>query len=106
MYSSERFSPVPDAPTVDELGFPELGGSKFANNGLVAAAPGTPDDILAILQEAFDSALQDPDVVAGINQSGMDVVRLDSEETASAVADMDGIIAEYLETVRLKSQAQ
>lgn len=106
MYSSERFGPVPDAPTVDELGYPELGGSKFANNGLVAAAPGTPDDILAILSEAFDNALQDSDVVAGINRAGMDVVPLTTDETASAVADMDGIVSQYLETVRQKSQAQ
>lgn len=106
MYSSERFAPVPDAPTVDELGYPELGGSKFANNGLVAAAPGTPDDALAILQAAFDRALQDPDVVAGINNAGMDVVRLSAQETADAVSGMDGIVTEYIDTVRAKSQAQ
>ena len=106
MYSSERFGPVPDAPTVDELGFPELGGSKFANNGLVAAAPGTPDDILQILADAFDSALQDADVIAGINNAGMGVERLTPDETAEVVEGMDGIVSEYIDTVRQKSQAQ
>ena len=106
MYSSERFGPVPDAPTVDELGFPELGGSKFANNGLVAAAPGTPDDILEILANAFDSALQDADVIAGINNAGMGVDRLTPDETAEVVEGMDGIVSEYIDTVRQKSQAQ
>ncbi len=106
MYSSERFGPVPDAPTVDELGYPELGGSKFANNGLVAAAPGTPDSALDVLQQAFSNALADPAVVEGINNAGMDIVPLTPSETSSAVSDMNGIVQEYLETVRQKSQAQ
>ena len=106
MYSSERFGPVPDAPTVDELGYPELGGSKFANNGLVAAAPGTPDSAIETLSEAFANALADPAVIEGINNAGMDIVPLTPAETADAVAGMDGIVSEYIDTVRAKSQAQ
>ncbi len=106
MYSSERFGPVRDAPTVDELGYPELGGSKFANNGLVAAAPGTPDSAIEVLQEAFSNALADSSVAEGINRAGMAVDPLTPAETAEAVAGMDSIVQEYLETVREKSQAQ
>ena len=93
-------------PTVTELGFPALGGGKFANNGLVAAPPGTPDDIMEQLVASFDKALQDPDVVANINKKGMAVQRLTSAETAEVVKGMDGIVSEYLELVRAKSQSQ
>ena len=106
MYSSERFGPVPDAPTVDELGYPELGGSRFANNGLVAAAPGTPDAVLERLATAFDNALRNTTVVDGINSAGMAVDRLTPAETAEAVAGMDAIVSQYIDTVRRKSQAQ
>lgn len=106
MYSSERFGPVPDAPTVDELGFSELGGSKFANNGLVAAAPGTPDSAVEALQTAFNNALADASVADGIAKAGMGIEPLTPAETAETVSGMDGIVSEYIDVVRQKSQAQ
>ena len=106
IYEDDRFAPLPDVPTVKELGFPQLGGGKFANNGLVAASPGTPDDIVKKLSESFDRALQDPDVIAGINKKGMAVSRLSPAETSSVVDGMSGIVSEYLELVRAKSQSR
>ena len=106
MYTSERFAPTPDVPTVDELGFPELGGSKFANNGLVAAPPGTPDDVVDALAAAFQNALENPDVIAGINKAGMAVAPLSPDETDGVVSGMAEFIAQYIDVVRAKSQAQ
>lgn len=106
IYEDDRFAPLPDVPTVKELGFPELGGGKFANNGLVAAAPGTPKDIVEKLSASFDKALQDPEVVAGINKKGMAVARLSPSETSTVVDGMSGIVSEYLELVRAKSQSR
>jgi tripartite-type tricarboxylate transporter receptor subunit TctC len=106
IYEDERFAPLPDVPTVTELGFPELGGGKFANNGLVAAPPGVPDDIMKQLIDSFDKALQDPDVVANINKKGMAVKRLTQAETDEVVKGMDSIVVEYLELVRAKSKSQ
>ncbi|HCH35574.1 MAG TPA: hypothetical protein DEU64_02805, partial [Dehalococcoidia bacterium] len=64
------------------------------------------DDIVKKLSESFDRALQDPDVIAGINKKGMAVSRLSPAETSSVVDGMSGIVSEYLELVRAKSQSR
>ena len=83
-----------------------MGGGKFANNGLVAAPPGVPDDVMKQLVDSFDKALQNPDVVANINKKGMAVKRLTQAETDAVVKGMDSIVVEYLELVRAKSKSQ
>ena len=104
MYATDRFDLTPDVPTVVELGYADLAG--FANNGLVAAAPGTPDEYVEIIATAFDNALQDQAVVEAIAARGMAVDRLTPSETAEAVSGMDGVVAENIETVRQRSQSQ
>lgn len=104
MYADERFALTPDVPTVGELGFGDLAG--FANNGMVAAAPGTPDDIVEIIATAFDNALQNAEVAQKIADRGMAVARLTPQETRDAVAGMDGVVSTNIETVRQRSQSQ
>ena len=45
-------------------------------------------------------------MIEGINNAGMGVERLTPDETADVVEGMDGIVSEYIDTVRQKSQAQ
>lgn len=56
--SEKRMENIPDVPTFRELGFDLVEG---AYRG-VAAPPGTPDEIVKILAEAFDKTMKDPEV--------------------------------------------
>jgi len=104
MFSDERFEQVPDAPTISELGHTSVGGATLANNGMVMAPPGTPDDVLKILSESMNRALTDPEVIAAIHDRGMAVSVLTPAEAAAAVEGMFGIVDENIDIVRAKSQ--
>ena len=56
--SEERMDVIPDVPTFKELGYDIVEG---AYRG-VAAPPGTPDEIVKILADAFDKVMKDPEV--------------------------------------------
>lgn len=68
--SKSRYAPLPDTPTVFELGHPELEIEFW--NGLFAPA-GTPAPVIARLNAALRYALADPGVVKTFEASGMDV---------------------------------
>ena len=103
MYSDDRFEQVPDAPTISELGFPDVGGATLANNGMVMAPPGTPDDVLKILSDSMNKALEDPDVVAAIHERGMAVSTLTPDTASEAVESMFGIIDANIDIVRQRA---
>jgi tripartite-type tricarboxylate transporter receptor subunit TctC len=56
--SEERMEVLPNVPTFKELGYDVVEG---AYRG-VAAPPGTPDEIVKILADAFDKVMKDPEV--------------------------------------------
>jgi len=55
--SETRMDVLADVPTFKELGYPIVEG---AYRG-VAAPPGTPDDVVTVLAEAFDKVMKDPE---------------------------------------------
>ncbi|MBK6008625.1 tripartite tricarboxylate transporter substrate binding protein BugE [Ramlibacter ginsenosidimutans] len=69
---SEKRSPaLPDVPTYAELGFPEMGGGGWF--GVVAPA-GTPPEIVARLNAAFHKAMQNPEFVRRMADSGATLI--------------------------------
>ena len=56
--SEVRMEVLPDVPTFKELGYDVVEG---AYRG-VAAPPGTPDEIVKILADAFEKVMKDPEV--------------------------------------------
>jgi tripartite-type tricarboxylate transporter receptor subunit TctC len=64
--SEERMDVLADVPTFKELGYPIVEG---AYRG-VAAPPGTPDDVIKVLAEAFDKVMKDPEVKKKMDQNG------------------------------------
>lgn len=65
------FEPQASVPGVDDastVGLPEL--SQITVERMVAAPPGLPDDIRAVLNSALDQAVRDPDVVAWAREAG------------------------------------
>ena len=79
--SKKRWFAAPDVPTVDEAGVPGLDLS----NWLGAYAPkGTPKDIVAKLNAAFDGAMADPAVREADRRSG-------HGDAAARAADPGGV---------------
>lgn len=64
--SEERMEVLSDVPTFKEQGYDIVEG---AYRG-VAAPPGTPDEIVKVLADAFDKVMKDPDVKKKMDQNG------------------------------------
>jgi tripartite-type tricarboxylate transporter receptor subunit TctC len=64
--SEERMEVLPDVPTFKELGYDIVEG---AYRG-AAAPPGTPDDRVAYLAEAFEKVMKDPGVLQKMKENG------------------------------------
>jgi tripartite-type tricarboxylate transporter receptor subunit TctC len=64
--SETRMDVLPDVPTFKELGYDVVEG---AYRG-VAAPPGTPDEIVKILANAFEAVHKDPEVKKKMDQNG------------------------------------
>jgi tripartite-type tricarboxylate transporter receptor subunit TctC len=65
--SIKRIPRLPDTPTIAESGLPD-----FESNGSfgIVAPAGTPADVIARLNEAFVTVLNDPDIVKRIRELG------------------------------------
>ena len=64
--SETRMDVLPDVPTFKEQGYDVVEG---AYRG-VAAPPGTPDDVVKVLADAFEKVHKDPDVKKKMDQNG------------------------------------
>lgn len=74
--SEERVSWLPDVPTFRELGYDIVEG---AYRG-VAVPPGTPREVIRVLEDAFDKVMQDPQVVEQMDKLGFKIEHMRSEE--------------------------
>jgi len=106
VYSKERLPWGPDIPSVAEIGYPKLAGSKLLNSGLVAAPGGTPPEIMKILEDSFQKAVRDPDVVAKLKESGQTVAPMSAADTRIAVGEMDVLLGEFRDVVKARKDAQ
>jgi tripartite-type tricarboxylate transporter receptor subunit TctC len=73
----KRTAILPDLPTMDEAGLEGFDASTW--HGLVAPA-GTPPQVIAILHDAADKALHDPDLQAALGKLGVDIAGGTPEE--------------------------
>jgi tripartite-type tricarboxylate transporter receptor subunit TctC len=64
--SETRMDVLADVPTFKELGYNIVEG---AYRG-VAAPPGTPDEVVKVLADAFDKVMKDPEVKKKMDQNG------------------------------------
>jgi tripartite-type tricarboxylate transporter receptor subunit TctC len=72
---------IPDVPTFRELGYDIVEG---AYRG-VAAPPGTPDEIIKYLANAFDKTMKDPEVKKKMDQNGFKTEYMGPEESLALV---------------------
>ena len=80
--STKRFPRLPDIPTIAESGLP--GFESNGSFGIVAPA-GTPADVIATLNAAFVTVLNDPDIVERIRALGAEPLPMTPAEFASFV---------------------
>jgi len=87
---SEKRSPaLPDVPTYGELGFPQMGGGGWF--GVVAPA-GTPAPVIAKLNAAIHKAMQHPDFVKKMDESGATLI---PGTPAQFAKDIEQAVARY-----------
>ncbi|ANG63379.1 hypothetical protein A8C75_13475 [Marinobacterium aestuarii] len=65
-YGEERNPQLPETPTAKELGYDVIS----CLNNVWWAPGGTPADVVSVLQNALASALEDPELIAAIEQKG------------------------------------
>jgi tripartite-type tricarboxylate transporter receptor subunit TctC len=81
--SKTRMTEVPDAPTMAEVGYPEV-DSEFVWFGLIAPAK-TPESAIRSLHEIFAKAVASPDVKAKLDSQGITVASSTPEELATRI---------------------
>lgn len=79
--SETRMDVLPDVPTFKEQGYDVVEG---AYRG-VAAPPGTPDDVVKILADAFEKVHKDPEVKKKMDQNGFKTEFLGPEASLALV---------------------
>jgi tripartite-type tricarboxylate transporter receptor subunit TctC len=79
--SDKRMDVLPDVPTFKELGYDIVEG---AYRG-VAAPPGTPDDVIKILANAFEKVHKDPEVKKKMDQNGFKTELMGPEASLALV---------------------
>jgi tripartite-type tricarboxylate transporter receptor subunit TctC len=85
--SAQRYSLLPDVPTVAESGVPELKGfESLAWNGVLVAA-GTPRDVVDRINSALNAALHDPAVKERLKAAGLEPVGGTPEQFAKLILD-------------------
>jgi tripartite-type tricarboxylate transporter receptor subunit TctC len=87
---------LPDAPTVASVGYD---GFDMATTWGVMAPPGTPDDVVAALNEAVCKTVAAPEVQEALKQNGLTAVCMSPEESKQFVADTETRVDKVQELV-------
>ncbi|MBR1781565.1 MAG: tripartite tricarboxylate transporter substrate binding protein [Oscillospiraceae bacterium] len=95
VYSTERLAGYPDVPTMGELGYYDqwLGSSRC-----IVAPAGTPDNVLAFYEQAFQALMEDPDYLQAAESAGMFTDYMNREETGALIQQQQAF-TESLESV-------
>jgi len=90
---TEKWAVAPQIPMLKDMGLASAGLASWFG---LAAAPGTPKEIIDKLNKAFVAAAKDPEVRAKIEDSGLTVVTSSPEEMARMMvadtADIDKLV--------------
>ena len=92
--ASDQRSPVcPDAPTFQECGYDLVEGCYRG----VSVPPGTPDEIVNIIAEAFDKVNRNPEFQQKMEELGYQMIYLGPEEYEKHVRERTVYYTELLE---------
>ncbi len=95
VFSDERFDPLPDVPTAQELG---IDLTMYTTRGLVGPA-GLPEERVQVLYEGFSKAMQEPEFVETMNDIGLGIRDLPADEYTEFLADVRVMAMDALRSV-------
>jgi tripartite-type tricarboxylate transporter receptor subunit TctC len=96
-----RWAPLPDVPTLDELGF---GKEKVASWFALAAPAGTPPAIVSRLREMFIAASRDPELKRRLDENGTPIATSTSEEMGRAMEQEWHTMQQLARTLNIRLQ--
>jgi tripartite-type tricarboxylate transporter receptor subunit TctC len=99
--SQKRIKQLPDVPTSFEKGYPAVEASPWF---IFFVRANTPPDIVSKLSKVFRDALQDKDIAAKIDKSGVLVENRGPEETAKFLAQESRRWAEVAKIAKIEQQ--
>lgn len=94
VYSDERIDELPDTPTIAELGYEGL-LDLVSLHRVLATTPDTPEEVLRILREAFDEAVNNPEYIEEVEESGAFWNPTGYQETETVVQSSYDMIFNY-----------
>src|SRR5882757_4369360 len=97
----QRMAPLPEVPTVRELGFPNL--ELFGWNGFFAPAKTAPA-VIAIIQVEMAKAARDPDVKKRLAELGAEVIGSTQDELAAVLREQVAKVRPLVEELKLVVQ--
>lgn len=99
--SKNRFSTLPDVPTLAEQDYPSFDLSAWFS---FVAPPGTPSDVLATLQQALTTTLQDPAVREKMLAMGIEPRSGTAAELNKQIRDEQPVVKKLVNQANLKPQ--
>lgn len=83
VFNGERLAELPDVPTLGELGYYDkwLGSSRC-----ICAPAGTPDEVIAFYENAFQQIMQDEDYLKAAEAAGMNTDFKSAADTTAIIA--------------------
>jgi len=98
VFAKQRLASLPEVPTVAELGYGDLLDIVTMYRP-VGAAPGLPEDVARILQEAFWKASNDPEFQQKMLKANRNVLPMTPAETAAMVDRSIVEVAKYKQLI-------
>jgi len=96
-----RWAPLPDTPTLTELGYAK---QKVASWFALAAPANTPPEIVSKIRELFIKASQDADLKRRLEENGTPILTSTSEQMGAAMEQEWQTMQELAKTLNLKPQ--
>lgn len=90
--SQERSPALPDVPTFQELGYDISAGAWRG----IDVHKDTPDEIVAILEEAFLKATEDPEFISFMEENGLGIAKKNSQDYSKLMEEEHNLYGELL----------
>ncbi|KHF38640.1 tripartite tricarboxylate transporter substrate binding protein [Halalkalibacter okhensis] len=98
-YTTERLEQYPDLPTITELGHENL-INLVSLYRAIATTPGTPEETLTILREAFEKAVNDEEYIEQVLEAGAFHNPSDYADAAQTAEDSLEMLVPYVDLLK------
>jgi len=95
IYSDKRFDPLPNVPTIAELGYPQL-VTPFDMYYAIATGNKVPEEILTILRGALQKAVEDPGFAKAMEKAGAYAIYTSPEAMTKVLKESNELYTKYM----------